>query len=153
MRKKSKYKPKGVRVDALNWVVSGMKPIAQVGDALVTLNAKNYAALDEIKNGRSTSDHVDVIIAAVNMAEAFARKGVGSDWIDEIRQAQDAVYTMAKRGLSKGRFLFTGPEMKAVSLAIDVHAAQLEASSVKDMEDCLKIVEDEIRHKRARRIQ
>ena len=48
MRKKSNYKPKGIRLDAVNWVLSGLKSVASVGDALVVLKAKNHSALTEV---------------------------------------------------------------------------------------------------------
>jgi hypothetical protein len=150
MRKKSKYKPKPINPDAHNWVLSGLKKLPEVGNVLTTLKIKTYAALDEIKAGRATTDHVDVIIAAMNMAEAYAMTGKGEDWRDEIRAAQDALFTMAKRGLVKGRFLFTGQEMNAIALAVEIHGQQLDQSTVQELEKCVKIVSDEIKNKRAR---
>ena len=153
MRKKSKYKPKGVRLDAVNWVIAGLKPISEVGDALVTLKAKNHSALAEVTQGRGNRDQIDVLIAAMNMCEAYAVHGKGIDWLPEINQAQEAVFTMGKRGLEKGRFLFTGEEMKAVNLAMDVHDEQLNQSSVMELEKMIDYVTEQIRLKKARPIQ
>lgn len=153
MKKRSKYKPKGVRIDVVNWVIAGLKPISEVGDALVTLKAKNHSALTEITQGRGNRDQIDVLIAAMNMCEAYAVHGKGIDWIPEINQAQEAVFKMAKRGIEKGRFLFTGEEMKAVNLAMDVHDAQLEQSSVQELEKMIDYVTEQIRLKKARPIQ
>ena len=152
MRKRSKYKPKGIRVDAVNWVVAGLKPISSVGDALLNLKSKNHSALTEIVQGRGNRDQIDVLIAAMNMCEAYAIHGTGEDWLDEIKEGQDALYNMAKRGLDKGKFLFTGPEMKAINLAMDIHDAQLEASNVKTMEDMIDFVQKQIILKKARAI-
>ena len=152
MKKRSKYKPKGVRVDAVNWVLAGLKPIAEVGDALLVLKAKNHSALTEVVQGRGNRDQIDVLIAAMNMCEAYAIHGSGSDWMKEIREGQDALYNMAKRGLDKGKFLFTGPEMKAINLAMDIHDAQLEASNVKTMEEMIDFVQKQITLKKARAI-
>lgn len=150
MRKRSSYKPKGVRVDAVNWVLSGLKPISQVGDALLMLKTKNHSALSEITQGRGNRDQVDVLIAALNMCEAYAVHGIGQDWLPEIRQAQDAIYTMSKRGIEKGRFLFTGPELQAVNIGMDVHEAQLEQSTVAQMEKMIDYVAKQIKEKKAR---
>lgn len=152
MRKKSKYKPKGVRIDAVNWVISGLKPIASAGDALVTLKAKNHSALSEITQGRGNKDQIDVLIAAMNMCEAYAIHGKGIDWIPEIRQAQDAIFNMGKRGIEKNRFLFTGEEMKAINLGMDIHDAQLEESTIKELEKMIDYVTKQIRLKKARPI-
>ena len=153
MKKRSKYKPKVVRVDAVNWVLAGLKPISEVGDALVTLKAKNHSALTEITQGRGNRDQIDVLIAAMNMCEAYAVHGKGIDWLPEINQAQEAVFTMGKRGLEKCRFLFTGEEMKAVNLAMDVHDEQLNQSSVMELEKMIDYVTEQIRLKKARHIQ
>ena len=59
MRKKSIYKPKGIRIDAVNWVISGLKPIASAGDALIVLKAKNHSAMTEITQGRGNKDQID----------------------------------------------------------------------------------------------
>jgi hypothetical protein len=152
MRKRSKYKPKGVRLDALNWVLSGLKPVSQVGDALVILKAKNHSALTEVVQGRGNRDQIDVLIAALNMCEAYAIHGKGNDWLPEINKAQDALYEMAKRGLENEKFLFRGPEMQAVNLAMEIHDAQLEESTVKQLEDMSDFVTKQIILKRARPI-
>jgi hypothetical protein len=152
MKKKSKYKPKGVRLDALNWVLAGLKPISECGDALTILKAKNHSALTEVVQGRGNHDQIDVLIAALNMTEAYAHHGKGGDWKEEIRQAQDSLLSMALRGVETGRFVFRGPEMQAVNLAMEVHDAQLEASSVKELEQMADYVTHQILHKRARPI-
>lgn len=153
LRKKSKYKPKGVRIDAVSWVLAGLKPISDVGDALITLKAKNHSALTEITQGRGNRDQIDVLIAAMNMCEAYAVHGKGVDWLQEINQAQNAVFSMAQRGLEKGRFLFTGEEMKAVNLAMEIHDEQLNQSSVMELEKMIDYVTEQIRLKKARPIQ
>lgn len=154
MRKKSKYKPKGVRLDTMAWVMSGMKHVSEVAHAGIALKIKNHDALTNITQGRGTRDDIDLVIAAMNVAEAMAMMGHGSDWRPEINAAQEAIYNMGKRGLKNdNRFLFTGPEMQAVNLGMDVHDAQLDDCTVKQLEDALKIVDREIRYKRAKMIR
>jgi hypothetical protein len=95
-----------------------------------------------------------VLIHAVNVAEALIRirDDLGADWAAEIKAAQDAIYTMGKRGVEKGSFAFTGPEMTALKLVMDVHDAQLDNCTVKEMEMALNIVSEEIRLKKCRPI-
>ena len=154
MKKKSKYKPRGIRLDNLSWVLAGMKKVGTLPTAGVALKLKNHEALDSILRGQGTKDHVDVLISAVNMSEALIRirDELGVDWKDEIRAAQDAIYTMGKRGIEKNRFAFTGPEMNAVKLVMDLHDAQLDDCCVREMEQALFIVEEEIRLKKCRPI-
>lgn len=152
MRKKSKYKPKGVRLDAVNWVLAGLKPISSVGDAVVVLKAKNHSALTEVVQGRGNRDQIDVLIHALNICEAYARHGKGNDWLPEITEAQNALYEMAKRGVENERFLFRGVEMQAVNLAMEVHDAQLEQSTVQELEKMIDFVLKQIILKKARPI-
>jgi hypothetical protein len=152
MRKKSRYKPKGVRLDAVNWVLAGMKPVSSVGDAIVVLKAKNHSALTEVVQGRGNRDQIDVLIAALNMCEAYAVHGKGKDWLPEINEAQDALYHMAQRGVNTEKFLFRGPEMQAVNLAMEIHDRQLEESTVSMLEKMTDFVTKQIILKRARPI-
>lgn len=92
----------------------------------------------------------------MNMTEALyrVRAALGKDWADEIRAGQDALLTMTKRGVERGdRFVFTGPEMQAVNLALEVHDAQLDMCTVAELESAIEIVKSEIRAKRARVIE
>jgi hypothetical protein len=154
MKKKSKYKPRGVRYDNMSWIIAGMKKVGALPTAGVALKLKNHEALDSILTGQGTKDHVDVIISAVNMSEALIRirADLGRDWADEIRAAQDAVYSMGVRGHEKGSFVFTGPEMAAVKLIMDLHDSQLDDCTVREMEQALFIVEEEFRMRKARPI-
>jgi len=154
MKKKSKYKPRGVRMDNMSWILAGMKKVGTLPTAGVALKLKNHEALDSILTGQGTRDHVDVLIAAMNMAEALVRvrDELGVDWKTEIRAAQDALFTMGRRSIEKGRFAFTGPEMTAIKLMMDVHDVQLDNCTVKEMEQALFIVQEEIRMKKARTI-
>lgn len=154
MKKKSKYKPRGVRYDNLTWIVAGFKKVGTLPTAGVALKLKNHEALDSILKGQGTREHVDILISAVNMSEALIRirDDLGKDWATEIRAAQDAIYIMGKRGVEKESFVFTGPEMTAVKLVMDLHDVQLDDCTVREMEQGLSIVEEEIRLKKARPI-
>lgn len=155
-RKRSKYRPKGVRIDAVNWVVAGLQPLRSVKDEHLLLVSKNHAAMNEITQGRGTRDHIDVLIAALNMTEALyqVRADLGRDWASEIRLGQDALLTMTRRGVQRGdRFVFTGPEMQAINLVLDVHDVQLGQCTVAELEKAIDLAKQEIRNKRARMIE
>ena len=59
---------------------------------------------------------------------------------------------MTRRGLEKGKFLFTGEELKIVTLAMDVHDLQLDKSTVKELEQMCGYVNKQIVLGKARRI-
>jgi hypothetical protein len=150
MRKKSKYKPKGVRLDNMAWVQSGLRRVEDVS-ASATIKIRNHDAMNTLRLGNATKAEIDIIIAALNIAEALARQGVGSDWLPELRAAQDALLTLARRGLTS-RFIVRADELTALNLAMEIHDAQLEAVTVKQLETAMDFVAETVRLKKARSI-
>jgi hypothetical protein len=150
---RKKYKPKGVRMDTLTWVISGFKKVAEVPDAGTKLLLKNHVSFDEIREGRGDTHHVDNLISMVNMAEALAKRQLGRDWLEEIREAQDAIYPMAQRGVSGKPFLFTGVELQAVQTIIELHDEQLRNCSVRTLELALEDIEKEFKGNKMRKIE
>jgi len=153
MKKRSKYRPRRIILDPVSWVISGMKPVSSSGEA-VGLKIKNHQALLEITQGNGNRDSVDILIAAMNMAEALyiINADLGKQYAEEIKAAQDAIYTMAKRGVAKNKFLFTGLEMQAMNTGMEVHDAQLDACTIAELETAIKYVYEAIKHRRARPI-
>jgi len=150
MRKKSKYKPKGVRLDNMAWVQSGLRRVEDVS-ASATIKIRNHDAMNTLRLGNATKAEIDIIIAALNIAEALARQGVGSDWLPELRAAQDALLTLARRGLAS-RFIVRADELTALNLAMEIHDAQLETVTVKQLEAAMEFVAETVRLKKARAI-
>jgi hypothetical protein len=150
MRKRSKYKPKGVRLDNMAWVQSGLRRVEDVS-ASATIKIRNHDAMNTLRLGNATKAEIDIIIAALNIAEALARQGVGSDWLPELRAAQDALLTLARRGLTS-RFIVRADELTALNLAMEIHDAQLEAVTVKQLETAMDFVAETVRLKKARSI-
>ena len=153
MRKRSRYRPKGVRIDTMSYVMSGIKKFDDVSAAL-DLRIKNHAALDLLCTGKATKVHIDVLIGTFNMVEALARlrDDMGADWVKEIRQAQDALLAVAQRGVATEHFICRGHELVALKLAMEIHDAQLDAATVIDIEQALDLIEKEIRGGKARPI-
>jgi hypothetical protein len=151
MRKKSKYKPRPVLRDCMAYIKTGFEPVRNHSETL-TLRMKNHASLEEITKGRANKGHVDIMIVALNMTEALAmvREDLGSDWRTEIRAAQDALFAMAQRGVATGRWLFTGPELTAVNLAMELHDQQLDACTVDELQKAIDLSKRIIRAGKAR---
>ena len=91
MRKRSKYKPKGVRLDVATWVINGFKPVSATGSAVLDLKIKNHSALEALRTGQAKRYDIDSIISALNVSEALARLGIGHEYVHEIKEGQDAL--------------------------------------------------------------
>ena len=146
-----KYKPKGVRLDAITWVINGFRNISETGDAILHLKIKNHESLECLRKGEATRMDIDAIISAFNMAEALARMQIGDDYAAEIKAGQDALLAVAKRGVSRDdRFVLKAEELTAINLVLEIHDAQLEITTIGELEKAMDIVTKEIRMRKAR---
>lgn len=152
-RKKSKYKPRGVILDPMAYVMSGMIAMTSLKDALIALQLKNHLALEALRLGQAIKEDIDTIISAFNISEALAKGKIGEAYEKEIREAQDALYNCAVRGVERGyRFVMTGPEIKAINFVMELHDEQLHLATVKDIERATDYVNNCLRNKLARPI-
>jgi hypothetical protein len=147
MRKK--YKPKGVRADALTYVLSGIRPFSKVSYG-VTLRIKNHDALDKLRKGEADKETIDILIGTYNVAEGLVRQKIGAEYREELRAGQDALLAVARRG---GSFILKSNELNALNLAMEVHDAQLDVCTVVELERAIDIVHEDVIHKRARSIK
>ena len=151
MRKRSRYRPKGVLLDPVNHVLSGLKRVGSIS-AGVTLMIKNHTALDAVRRGEATRQDIERLIEAMNMAEALSWLKIGNDWAKEIQAAQDALLEVGRRGAETGKFILRGPELLALNLGMEIHDAQVEACTVSEMEKAMDIIAYCMRHGKVRSI-
>jgi hypothetical protein len=132
------------------WVQSGLKRVDEVSES-ATIKIRNHDAMNTLRLGTATRAEIDVLINAMNVAEALADRGWGKDWKPEICIGQDALYTLARRGVANGmRFIVKGEELKALNLCMEVHDAQLEAVTVRELELAMDDVMEALRLKKMR---
>ena len=149
MRKRSSYRPKGVRLNPMEYVIESLTPVAAHGSILIDLKLKNHAALATSTQGRADRKTIDVLIAALNMTETLYKKGFGEDYGQVVRDGMQALRSLGARGADTGKFIMKSEEMAALNEAMELHDAQLEVITVKDMENALHHIYETIKHKRA----
>jgi len=152
MRKRSKYRPKPIIADTMTWVRAGMKRVDEVS-ASATIKIRNHDAMNTLRLGAASRQQIDTIIDAMNIAEALAKRGFGSDWLPELQDAQDKLLGLARRGVANDfRFIVRGDELTALNMAMGIHDAQLEAVTVKQLETAMHDVMENLRLKKMRPI-
>ena len=150
MRKKSKYKPKGVRLDTMNWVVTGMTKVSAKESAYVTMHLKNMSALDSLAKGTANKKEIDIVIGVINVAEALCELGVGSEYHQIVLNASSALYDVCKRSFDiNDRFICRGEELSAIKLGYEVHDAQMEATTIGMLDKALDVIDKTIRAQKA----
>lgn len=149
MRKRSSYRPKPQLPNPVAWIINGFKPVSQAG--IVNVQIKNHNAIDALRKGVADREDIDTIIEALNIAEALQRLGIGDEYKDELRSAQDALYAVSRRGIDREyRFVLKAQELAAINLGMEIHDAQIEVTTVEQMEKAMSIVILEIKNRRAR---
>jgi len=150
---RKKYKPKGVRLDAVQWVINGFRNISETGDAVLHLKIKNHESLECLRKGEATRIDIDTIISAFNIAEALARMQIGDDYAKEIKAGQDALLDVAKRGIGRDdKFILKAAELTAIVETMLIHDAQLEITTIGELEKAMDIVTKEIKMRKARSV-
>ena len=152
MRKRSKYRPRAVLVNPLGYVLESLKPVSQHEQYLVELKIKNHLAMTTLTRGEATRGDIDTLIASVNIVEALYRMGFGREYADVVKDGLDALRSVGKRGVESGRFILKADEMNALNLVMELHDAQMELITIKDMDKAIALVKEEFRNRRMRSI-
>ena len=151
MRKRSKYKPKGVRLDAMNWVVTGMTKVSAKESEYVTMHLKNMSALDSLAKGTANKKEIDIVIGVINVAEALCELGVGSEYHQLVLDASSAIYDVCKRSFEiNDRFICRGSELSAIKTGYEVHDAQMETTTIGMLDKALDVIDKTIREQKAK---
>ena len=152
MRKRSRYRPKGVLINPLNYVLESIKPVKYHENFLIDLKIKNHDAMTALTQGRAVRWDIDVLINMVNVTEALYRLGFGKDYGDVVKQGLDALHEIGKRGAQAGRFIVKAQEMTALNTIMELHDAQMEIITIKDIEKAIDLVHKEFEQGKMRAI-
>jgi hypothetical protein len=152
MRKRSKYRPKGVRLDTIGYVTESLKPVAKHDSYLLDLKIKNSEAMVALMRGTATKADIDILIAMSNIVEALYQLGFGSDYKNVGIDGREALLQIVHRATETKRFTPTADQIKALQFLMELHDAQMDVITIKDMERALDFARDQFRNKRMTRL-
>lgn len=152
MRKRSKYRPKPVLMNPLGYVLEGLEPARSHGSHILDLKIKNHGAMANLTQGKATRADIELLISMVNIVEALYRLGFGEDYGDVVADGLNALHEVGVRGADSHKFILRAAEMKALNTIMELHDAQMDVITVKDLDNACEIVAKEIRSKKARPI-
>ena len=150
MRKRSKYRPKGVIANPIAYVMESMTPVAKHDSYLIDLKIKNHGAMSALTTGQAVRADIDTLIAMANICEALYRMGFGTEYQDVVRLGSDALYAVGRRGATTGKFILRAQEMTDLNTLMELHDAQMDVITIKDMEKACQIVDREFAQKKMR---
>jgi hypothetical protein len=149
MRKRSKYRPKGVRLDTLGYVKESLTPVTAHDSYLLDLKIKNSEAMLALMRGAAVKGDMDTLIAMSNIVESLYRLGFGSEYKEVGISGREALLNIAYRAVTTKRFVPTAEQIKALQLLMELHDAQMDVITIKDMEQALRLAQTELLNKRA----
>lgn len=138
------YRPKP-KLNTLVVVGENIRPVASHTDYLLDLRLKNSSAMAALLAGRASKKDMDLIIAMSNITYALQQLGFGKEHDGVATQGRIAIISIAYRAAKVGRFVPTGPEIRALNELMELHDAQMEAITVKDMDRAIEFAR---RHER-----
>lgn len=125
MRKRSNYRP--YRVDRSAWAHAlGMQQ--QLTDSQLTdLGMAVHISIERIRTGGGIELDWHTLAAAANVSLVLCERGVGAEYLDEIKTSQDALIEIMERHRRTGRWAFHGAGYVALARAAEIHEAQIAA--------------------------
>lgn len=93
---------------------------------LLDLAIGYHGALESLRTGGREAD-AHTLAMASNVALMLCELGIGGEYIDGVKRAQDAIVAMLARAAKGGRYGFDGPGLAAVQAMLELHDAQLES--------------------------
>jgi hypothetical protein len=141
-----KYRPKAVIHNTLGYVMEGMTRVVDHDYDLTMLRIKNSEAMYSLLHGTAVKDDMDKLVAMSNMTEAFWEMGFGKEYQNVCVDGRYAILSIVNRATKHGRFTPTGPEVAMLNTLMELHDAQMEVITVRDMEQALARVRLKLRH-------
>lgn len=148
MRKRSKYRPKPVLRNPLGYVLESLTPVASHNNFLLDLKIKNHSAMAMLTQGKATRDDMDKLINMSNMTEALYRLGFGTEYAAVIASGVPSLLAVCRRGAETNRFILRSEEMRALNDLMDLHDAQMDVITIRDVDKAVLIIERERQNKR-----
>ena len=153
MKKRSKYRPKGKLINPVAYVLESLKPVRHHDSYLMDLKIKNHGSMESLTKGNAGRTEIDLLINMGNTTEALYRLGFGEDYGDVVEQGLDALHEVGQRGVQTGRFILKAHEMSHLNLLMELHDAQMEVITVKDMERASDLISKEFDQRKMRRMK
>lgn len=143
---RKKYRPKPVLQNPVGYVLEGMTRVEQAANSEITLiKIKNHEAMTALINGTAKKYEMGVLATMSNIVEALWELGFGAEYQNVCIDGRYAILSIINRAQQHGRFTPTGPEITMINTLMELHDAQMEIITVKDVEKALDVVRTKLR--------
>jgi hypothetical protein len=148
MKKRSRYRPKGVIPDPLSFTVTSSKLLKEeYPQYVLELKIKNHAAMLALTQGKATLSDLNDLIQMYNAMDGFRVTGI-TGIEHELNEAGKSLSAIAARD----KKLATGPEIRAINTLLDYHDELFEHITVRQLHMAVNSVVKAIKSGNVRRI-
>lgn len=145
---RKRYVPKP-KMNTLILVGENIKPVTSHAGYLLDLKLKNSTAMAALLRGQATRRDMDLLIAMSNIVTALQHYGFGKEYKEVATQGRMAIISIAHRAIKVKRFVPTGPEITALNELMELHDAQFDIITVKDLDIAIEYAKAKVRSKAA----
>lgn len=133
-RPRKKFNPRSqeLRARSKAHAQAGRRPLAE--GSVRHIQTGNHVALQSLLNGTGNEGDWAEVATALHIASVIDRAHYAAEFAEEIGAAIEAHAQCGARMVSKGRAVYTGPEMLAVRRAFEVHDVQVQQATLQEME-------------------
>jgi hypothetical protein len=104
------------------------------------VETKYWIALADVRTGAGTEKSWSYLCTCLNLTLGLCELGFGKEHLPQILQAFEGAQRAMVRGKQSGTYRFDGPGLTALTDVLQVHEAQLEFTTTKDLLAAEKIV-------------
>ena len=122
MRKKSKYRPRRILINPMQFVKDGL--VVTPDEDLNKLRMRELSALESFRTGAATLGDWHALHAMMKLAEMMARSGIGEEVISVCMQAQDHLNESIARYERINKMGASGPALQCWRDLYEYHDLQ-----------------------------
>lgn len=149
---RKKYRPRAMIANPIEYVKESLVPVARHESYLIDLKIRNSMAMSTLLRGGATKADMDALIAMSNIVEALCKLGFGKEHSPIAVDGREAILRIVFRAVEKLRFTPTGPEITALNGLMELHDAQMDVITIRDMERALEYAKTQLRNKNVTRL-
>lgn len=144
---RKKYKPRSILINPLGYVLESMTRVADHSFDLVALQIVNSAAMVSLLRGTASKKDMDKLVAMSNIVEALYQMGFGAEYKGVSIEGRVSILSIVQRSVTHGRFTPTGQEITALNALMELHDAQMNVITVRDIERAVQYVYNKMQSK------
>lgn len=145
---RKKYRPKPLLHNPMEYAKGNVSTLGSYHSRfLLDLKIKNSSAMASLMQGSAVPHDIHTLLGMCNMVEQLWLLGFGAEYADVWSEGRQAILSIIDRHEKRSKYVPTGEEIKRLNLLMELHDAQMEVITVRDMEKAINQAKKRLRKK------